>query len=186
MVWLSLNLWDTYEDVNNLLIVFILVDHRGNDVNLSMIQYYFTDKKHPVYKPPHGNYKSTTPYKRTLPCTFDRMRKLACENAPVATFEQIDKEISNVVGQKSAGSRLWNLQQVVNARRQLNLTHGKSVSPLTEAMELCKSGQNKSNPFVRCVQAAPEPMRVLATDRQPDEMVKNCTDNPDYFLWKNL
>jgi len=49
-------------------------------------------------------------------------------------------------------------------------------------MELCKSGQNKSNPFVRCVQAAPEPMRVLATDRQPDEMVKNCTDNPDYFL----
>ena len=47
-------------------------------------------------------------------------------------------------------------------------------------MELCKSGQNKSNPFVRCVQAAPEPMCVLATDGQLDEMVRNCTDNSNY------
>ena len=47
--------------MNNLLIIFILVDHRGNDVNLSMVQYYFTDKKHPVDKPPHGNFKSTIP-----------------------------------------------------------------------------------------------------------------------------
>ena len=54
----------------------------------------------------------------------------------MATFEQIDKEIGNVVGQKSAGSRLRNLQQVVNAQRRLNLTHGKSVNHLTEAMEL--------------------------------------------------
>ena len=47
-------------------------------------------------------------------------------------------------------------------------------------MELCKSGQNKNNPFVRCVQAAPKPMCVLATDRQLDEMVRNCTDNSNY------
>ena len=88
----------------NLLIVFILVDDRGNDVNLSMVQYYFTEKEHPVYKPTHGNSKSTAPYKRTLPRTFDRMKKLASENGPVATFEQIDKELGDVVGQKSAGS----------------------------------------------------------------------------------
>ena len=47
-------------------------------------------------------------------------------------------------------------------------------------MELCKSGQNKSNPFVQCVQAAPESMCVLATDRQLDERVRNCTDNSNY------
>ena len=147
-----------------------------------MVQYYFTDKEHPVYKPPHGNSKSITPYKRTLPSTIDRMKKLASEKGPVATFEQIDKEIGDVVGQQSAGSRLRNPQQVSNARRRLNLAHGKPGNYLTEAMELCKSGQNKNNPFVRCVQAAPEPMCVLATDRQLDEMVRNCTDNSNYVL----
>ena len=52
-----------------------------------------------------------------------------------------------------------------------------STSELTEVMEMCKAGHGSSNePFVRLVQAAPEPMCILATDRQLDEMVCNCTD----------
>ena len=113
-----------------------------------MVQYYFTGKEHPVYKPPHGNSKSNTPYKRMLPSTMDRMKKLASEKGPVAIFEIIDKEVGDVVGQQSAGSRLRNPQQVSNARRRLSLTHGKPSSHLTEAMEMCKSGENKNNPFV--------------------------------------
>ena len=136
-----------------------------------MVQYYFSGKEHPVHKPPHGNSKSITPYKRTLPCTMDRMKKLASEKGPVATLEIIDKEIGDVIGQQSAGSRLRNPLQVSNARLQLSLTHGKASSHLTEAMEMCKSGENKNNPFVRCVQAAPEPMCLLATNRQLEEIV---------------
>jgi len=49
---------------------------------------------------------------------------------------------------------------------------------LAEAMELCKSGlSGSSEDFVRSVQAAPEPMCILATDRQLDEMVRSCTDS---------
>lgn len=77
-------------------VFFYVVDHHGKDVNLSMLQYYFTEKEHPVYKPSHGNSKSTTPYRHTLPSTIDRMKKLASEKGPVATFEQIDKEISDM------------------------------------------------------------------------------------------
>ena len=51
---------------------------------------------------------------------------------------------------------------------------------MTEAMEMCKSGENKPNPFVRCGQAAPEPICVLVTNHQLDEMVRNCTDNSNY------
>ena len=165
---------------DNVYFKYCFTDHRGKDIYLAMVQYYFTGKEHPVYKPPHGNSKSNTPYKRTLPSTMDRMKKLASEKGPVATFEMIDKEIGDVVGQQSAGSRLRNPQQVSNARRWLSLTHGMPGSHLTEAMEMCKSGENKNNPFVRCVQAAPEPMCVLARDRQLDEMVRNCTDNSNY------
>lgn len=35
--------------------------------------------------------------------------------------------------------------------------------------------------FVRCVEAAPAPMCILATDRQMHEMVRNCTD-PSAFV----
>ena len=104
-----------------------------------------------MYKPPHGNSKSITPYKRTLPSTMDRMKKLASEKGPVATFEIIDKEIGDVVGQNSAGSHLRNPQQVSNTWRRLSLTHEKPGNHLTEIIEMCKSGDNRNNPFVRCV-----------------------------------
>ena len=49
--------------------------------------------------------------------------------------------------------------------------HGSQGNHLIEAMEMCKSGMNDKNLFVCCVQAAPEPMCMLATDRQLDEMI---------------
>ena len=33
---------------------------------------------------------------------------------------------------------------------------------------------------MRCVQAAPEPMCVFATDRQLDEIVRDCTDGTNF------
>ena len=131
-----------------------------------------------MYKRPHENSKSNTPYKRMLPSTMDRMKKLASEKGPVTTFE---KEIGDVVGQQSAGSCLRNPLQVSNAWRQLSLTHGKAGGHLTEGMEMRKSDENKNNPFVQCVQAAPEPMCLLATNCQLDEMVRNCTDSSNYM-----
>ena len=146
-----------------------------------MVQYYFTGKEHPIYKPPHGNSKSSTPYKRTQPSTMERMKELSSQLGPVATVEAIDKEIGDIVGQKSCGSRLRNTQQVCNVRRQLKMKPGGDCQ-LAEAMELCKTGLSGSGEdFVRSVQAAPEPMCILATDRQLDEMKRNCTD-PSAFV----
>ena len=61
--------------------------------------------------------------------------------------------------------------------------HGsKSNVQLAEAMEMCKAGHGcKGKSFVRCVQAAPEPMCILASDRQICEMVRNFTD-PTHFV----
>ena len=44
-------------------------------------------------------------------------------------------------------------------------------------MAMCKAGHGSDGePFVRCVQAAPEPMCILASNRQLDEMVRDSTD----------
>ena len=52
-----------------------------------MVQYYFTGKEHPIYKPPHGNYKSSMPYKCTQPSTMEQMKKLSSQLGPVTTVE---------------------------------------------------------------------------------------------------
>ena len=39
-----------------------------------------------MYKPPHGNLKSSTSYKHMLPSTMDRMKKLTSEKGPVAIY----------------------------------------------------------------------------------------------------
>ena len=147
---------------------------------MALIQYYFTGKEHHIDKPPHGNSKSSTPYKRTMPSTMNRMKLLASESGPVATVEKVDEEVGDVIGQHSAGIRLRNVQQVSNARRHLNMGKVHPGSQLIEAMEMCKSGISSKNPFVRCVQAAPEPMCVLATEQQLSEMIRNCTDPLSY------
>ena len=66
----------------------------------------------------------------------------------MAIFQIIDKEIGDEVGQQYAGSCLRN----PNAWRQLNLTHGKPSSHLTEAMEICNFdwGEQKQSICVMC------------------------------------
>ena len=71
------------------------------------------------------------------------------------------------------------LRQITNARRALKLNCGYKAS-LAETMEMCKAGIGDGTPFVRCVQAAPEPLCILSTDRQLDEMVRNCTHSTNF------
>ena len=112
----------------------------------------------------------------TSELNMKRLKEVCKEKDPVPTMELIDSEVGDVVGQSSSGSRLRNLRQVTNAKRKLKLDSG-CKSELAETMEKCKTGLGPSGvSFVRCVEAAPEPMCILATDRQIHEMVHNCTD----------
>lgn len=101
---------------------------------------------------------------------MDRMKSVCTEKSAVSTMEIIDSEVGDIVGQSSSGAHLRNLRQITNARRVLKLDCGSKAS-LADTMEMCKAGVGDGTPFVRCVQAAPEPMCILTTDRQLDEMV---------------
>ena len=109
-----------------------------------------------------------------------KIKALCAEKDSVSTMEAIDSEVGDIVGQSFCGSRLRNLCQVTNARRILKLDSGYKAQ-LAETMEMCKTGIGSNGaPFVRCVQAAPEPMCVIASDRQLNEMVRNCTDSTHF------
>ena len=51
---------------------------------------------------------------------------------------------------------------------------------LYEVMKSCVDGQSRSDPFIRCVQAAPEATCVLASEYQLDDISRFCT-NPLQF-----
>lgn len=64
------------------------------------------------------------------------------------------------------------MSHVCSARRKLKLDgNSTSNAQLAEIMEMCKKGHCSSNE-----PSAPEPMCILASNRQLDEMVRNCTD----------
>ena len=111
---------------------------------------------------------------------MDKMKVVCQQKSSISTMEVVDKDVGDIVGQSSSSSRLRNLRQITNARRTLKLETG-SKGQLAETMEMCKVGIGLNGKrFVRCVQAAPEPMCVLATDRQLDEIVRNCTDSTNF------
>lgn len=156
-------------------------------MDTSLIQYYFTCEEHPIVKSSHGNSKGKSPYKRTMPSTLGHMKDLCKTTAPVEILEAIDDEVGDIIGQSSSSSHLHNLTQVYSAQRKLKLegnpvTSKSNVAQLADTMEMCESGHDAGNEkFVRCVQAAPEPMCILASDRQLDEMVRNFTDESQFF-----
>ena len=49
-------------------------------------------------------------------------------------------------------------------------------------MEECKKEQSHADPFIRAVKAAPEPMGVLARDRQLKDMARFCTDDQRFSV----
>ena len=85
---------------------------------------------------------------------------------------------------KSQGELPRNHMQVSNAKRNnftsLSLCSNKSLrDPLFVVMEQCKLQDDK---FVRTVTACPEPMCLLASDQQLDDLVCFCTDPKQFSV----
>ena len=56
----------------------------------------------------------------------------------------------------------------------------QNADTLTAIMHQCKETSTGPHAYIRAVQAVPEPVCVLATDQQINDLVRFCTD-PDYF-----
>jgi len=44
-----------------------------------------------------------------MPSTINRIKLIASKNGPVTTVEKVDEEVSDLIGQHSAGIRLRNV-----------------------------------------------------------------------------
>ena len=80
----------------------------------------------------------------------------------------------------SVGDTPRNRKQVANIRRKL--TSPPPKDSLYEIMQKCLEDQSRSNPFIRCVNAAPEATCVLASDYQLNDLECFCTDEDEYAI----
>lgn len=98
----------------------------------------------------------------------------AKEFKPTKAFNKVFDERGGIRGCTSVGDMPRNRKQVRNARYKLSDPQPKKDT-LYEVMKMCIDDQSRADPFVRCVQAAPEATCVLATNNQLHDLERFCT-----------
>lgn len=90
-------------------------------------------------------------------------------------YNEVFKECGGVLDASSCGSLPRNRKQISNVKSCMK---GESTDrdPLFSVMEQCKKEQSLADPFLRIVQAVPDTMCLLTSDRQLNDMVRFCTD----------
>ena len=109
-----------------------------------------------------------------------RIKELSQQLGPRQAADKVREEVGGMMTASNAASMPRGQQQVPDARRHLCfITQSRSTFELAMMMMKCKAANGDA--FVRCVQAAPEPLCILATDYQLQELEKNCTNSISQF-----
>ena len=122
-----------------------------------MVQYMFDGPELEIKIKPHGNSKQDRPFFRTSATTKEHLKKVASENPPKQAIDILTKE---------QGGEL-------EAHGAANLP--KDTNPLYSIMLECKLAEGMSQIFVQDVKAAPQPMCILSSEWQLDDMVRFLT-----------
>ena len=122
-------------------------------------------------------------YSRNKPSTIELLKKSAQTKAPREALREVENLRGGVVGAKSGCDVPRNRMQVYNLNYAKKKSHLSSSSLpsgiqrtdiLAQVMHMCKESTD-SGMFVRSVEAAPEPMCILASDQQLMDIERFCT-----------
>lgn len=150
------------------------VDVNKIRLNCCLVCYGFEKDVHRILPRPHGNSKGKQPYARTQQSTIEKIKQ-SSSMSPKDTLSSVAEEVGGLVCARSIGSLPKSREQVsYYKRKSKNESSGSSVQTsdvLYNVMLQCKAAHS-SGVFVRMVVAAPEPMSILCTDQQLDDMVR--------------
>ena len=108
-----------------------------------------------------------------------RIKELSQQLGPRQAADKVREEVGGMMTASNTASMPRGQQQVSDARRHLRFTiQSGGTSELAMMMMKCKAANGDA--FVRCVQAAPESLCILATDYQLQELEKNCTNSHNF------
>ena len=165
--------------IDNLNFIFLVTDDQRVRQNHCLVCYAFDNKPHSIKPRPHGNSKSDRSYVRTMKSTTEKMSSSKCISINDTLTEVIDST-GRLVNTRSAGALPRNCQQVSYFKSK-DKSSGHNLDVLYNVMLQCKSSV-PGKEFVRSVVAAPEPMAVLATDQQLNDMVRFLTNPVEFAI----
>ena len=115
---------------------------------------------------------------RAAPSTLQKLKDCRKKGqTPKQAISAITNEKGGIVNMKSAGEVPRNRRQVYNIKN----TKNDDSDALLSVMAMCKESMGKGeDPFVRIVTSAPEPMCIMCTNSQLNDIERFCTD-PDMF-----
>ena len=153
---------------------------------MAFVQYGFDRYEHPVKVHPHGNSKTNTKsFSRTKASTIGMLKKSISESKkPTKVIAEVEKVRGGVMQAQSTCELPRNRRQVYNLK-QASKGHSESVltkDTLAYIMQKCKETSSTSGAFICCVEAAPEPMCVLATNQQLHDIERFCTSSQSSVL----
>ena len=119
--------------------------------------------------------KGKLPYARTQRITIEKIKK--CSSMPTKdAMTTVLEEVGRLVHARSVGSLPKSREQVSYYKHKGEQeTNIKKSDILYNVMLQCKSN-HFIGPFVHTVVAAPEPMAVLCTDQQLDDMLTTLAE----------
>ena len=167
------------------------VDYKGELQDLAFVQYSFDRKEHSIDLQPHGNskYKSSA-FRRVKPSTVQMIKtEMSHTERPIKILEAVENKIGGVMQAQSSCDLPRDRRQVYNFKKAEKVKQEDSLmtsgisrnDTLAHIMNTCKQGSGV-NAFIRSVEAAPEPMCLLATDQQLIDVERFCTDNESSVL----
>ena len=122
---------------------------------------------------PHGNSKGKEPFCRTKPSTIKLLKESVQTKAPRKALREVENLVGGVVTAHSASDLPRDRKQVDNLKYSTQQSTTSTSSNwsskndvLAHVMQMCKDTFGADAEFIRAVEAAPEPMCVLATNQQ--------------------
>ena len=159
-----------------------------------LVQYSFKGGvEHSIELRPHGNCKlQTTGYIRTWTSTKTFLKSASEESKPrEVVYKTVTEELGGLSGCTGIGQLPRGRQQVKDfGRKSKDKTNvplnnlsgtGKKDDPWFRLLGDCKKqASDRKSAFIRDVRVAPEPLCVLTTDRQLNDMVRFCCDPVEF------
>ena len=152
-----------------ILLYAFVVDSAGDISDICIVQYAFRFGEHDVKICPHGNSRRhSDSYIQTQPSTLQRVKKeqATAGSTPKSVVAKITESEGGIIKCRSSSNLPRNCQQVSNVRHQCS-SKTTNHDLLHAVMEMCVKAKSgcPSEKLIQSVQAAPEPLSVLALEQ---------------------
>lgn len=166
-------------------VISYIKDSNGDIINdVATVQYFFDNQPHQFIVGSHGNSKSGAPFQPTKKSTMKELKTQLTTNQPKRAIASITKSKGGPCSVGSEGDLPRGPQQAydANRRRTKDPDYAKRTRDILFSVLLMASSQEDDKKFIRRISLYPEPVVVLATESQLDDLVRFCTAKDAYTV----